>query len=185
MENNQIVSLFLSRSEDAISETTRKYGGLMQTIAKNILGNDSDAQECVNDALLGLWNTIPPQNPDALGSYACKIVRNIAVKKYCYNTAKKRNSFYDAAIDELAECIPSKETAESELDAKELGELLNRFLASIDKSNRIIFVRRYWHSDSIKAIAELTGEKEHSVCVKLSRTRQKLRKFLEREEFFI
>lgn len=185
MENNRIVSLFLSRSEDAITETTRKYGGLMQTIAKNILGNDSDAQECVNDALLGLWNTIPPKKPDALGSYACKITRNIAVKKYCYNTAKKRNSFYDAAIDELAECIPSKETAESEVAAKELGELLNHFLASIDKSNRIIFVRRYWYGDSIKTIAELTGEKEHSVCVKLSRTRQKLRKFLEREKFFI
>lgn len=185
MEDNKIIKLFFDRSEDAVKEAERKYRALFLHIAKNILGSTADADECVNDALLGLWHSIPPEKPDCLRAYACKIVRNLAVKKYHYNTAQKRNSFYDCALDELAECIPSAETTESEYAAKELGEMLNRFLASLDSENRMFFIRRYWYADPVKAIAEKTGVKEHTISVKLSRTRQKLRKFLEKEGFYI
>lgn len=95
MEDSKIIELFFERSEQAIAELSYKYGGVCRKIAFNILNNLQDVEECVNDTYLGAWNSIPPQNPNPLVTYICKITRNIALKKYRYNTAKRRNGFYD------------------------------------------------------------------------------------------
>ena len=117
MEDSKIIALFFARSEQAIAELSNKYGGLCLHVADNILGNRSDAEECVNDAYLGAWNTIPPQKPNPLQSYICKIVRNIAITRYHSNTAAKRNSHYDVALEELEYCLFSPDTPEGTLQA--------------------------------------------------------------------
>lgn len=101
MDDSKIIELFYERSEQAIIELSKKYGTVCTKIAFNILNNTQDTEECVNDAYLGTWNTIPPQNPNPLLSYVCRIVQNLAIKKYHTNTAAKRNSIYDVALDEL------------------------------------------------------------------------------------
>ena len=178
MDDEKIIELFLKRSEEGIWELSEKYGYICKRVAKNILKNNADAEECVNDAYLGVWNTIPPQRPKPLLTYVCKIVRNLSIKKYHKNTAKKRNSFYDVALDELQECIPNSFTLEDELDAKELSALLDTFLEKLDEINRVMFVRRYWYSDSISDIAQLLDMNNHTITVRLSRTREKLRQYL-------
>ena len=183
MEDSKIIALFFARSEQAINELSAKYGKLCMHIADNILGNKQDAEECVNDAYLGAWNTIPPQKPNPLQAYICKIVRNIAITKYHANTAIKRNSHYDVALEELEYCLFSSETAESRLQAKELTHLLDRFLSSVDEKSRVMFVRRYWYSDSVADIAQAFRMRPNSVSVQLSRTRSKLRKFLIQEGY--
>lgn len=121
-------------------------------MARNILKNPQDAEECVNDAYLGVWNTIPPQHPDPLLTYLCRIVRNRSIKRYHANTAQKRNSSYDVALDELTQCIPGhRDWVESTLSAQELTQLLDVFLAGLDPRNRMLFVRRYWYADDIPA----------------------------------
>lgn len=185
MEDSKIIALFFARSEQAITELSVKYGKLCLKIANNILGNNQDSEECVNDAYLGAWNTIPPQKPNPLQAYICRIVRNIAITKYHANTAQKRNSYYDIALEELEHCLFSTETAESRLYAKELSHLLNRFLASLDQRSRVMFVRRYWYSDSVADIASAFHMRPNSVSVQLSRIRSKLRKFLIQEGYFI
>ena len=185
MDDQKIINLFYERSEQAIKELSKKYGGLCHTIAKNILNNEADAEECVNDAYLGAWNTIPPQSPSPLLSYIIKIVRNLAIKKYHSNCALKRNSHYDIALSELEECIPSSYSVEDEIDAKILTQHLNEFLGSLDKTNRIIFVRRYWYADSISKIANAFQMSDHTITMRLSRTREKLRNFLLKEGFEI
>lgn len=185
MEDSKIIALFFARSEQAITELSAKYGKLCLHIANNILGNNQDAEECVNDGYLGAWNTIPPQKPNPLQAYICKIVRNIAITRYHANTAQKRNSHYDVALEELEYCLFSQETAESRLEAKELSHLLNRFLASLDQRSRVMFVRRYWYSDSVNDIAEAFYMRPNSVSVQLSRIRSKLRKFIIQEGYFI
>ena len=122
MDDRKIIELFFKRSEQAIMELSNKYGAVCTKVAFNILNNKQDTEECVNDAYLRAWNTIPPQNPNPLISYICRIVRNLAIKKYHSNTALKRNSIYDVALDELENCFPSAVSAETELDAKELAE---------------------------------------------------------------
>ena len=185
MDDSRIIELFFARSEQAIAELSNKYGKLCTHIAVNILSNTEDAQECVNDAYLGAWNTIPPQKPNPLQAYICKIVRNIAITRYHANTAAKRNSYYDIALEELEHCLFTADTAENALMAKELSHLLDRFLASLDTRSRVMFVRRYWYSDSVSKISELLHMRPNSVSVQLSRIRSRLRKFLIQEGYIL
>lgn len=183
MEDSKIIELFHERSEQAIMELSKKYGTICTRIAKNILNNSLDAEECVNDAYLGAWNTIPPQKPNPLKTYICRIVRNLSIKRYHSNTSMKRNSFYDAALDELENCIPSGKTVESELFARELAKIIDDFLDTLDKENRVIFVRRYWYSDSISDISKRFHMSNNNISVRLSRTREKLKNYLRKEGF--
>ena len=123
MDDSKIIALFFARSEQAIVELCAKYGSLCMHIACNILNNSQDAEECVNDTYMGAWNTIPPQKPNPLQAYIAKIVRNIAITRYHANTAQKRNSHYDVALDELEHCLSSSQTPEDTLQAKELSHL--------------------------------------------------------------
>lgn len=183
LEDSRIIDLFFERSEQAITELQKKYGALCRRVAGNILRNDLDVEECVNDAYLGAWNAIPPHRPELLSAFICRIVRNLSVTRYHANTAAKRNSFYDAALDELEECIPSAASVEAEMDARELSALLNRFLGTLDRENRILFVRRYWYSDSVSVIGAALHMNGNSVSARLLRIRRKLRRFLEEEGY--
>ena len=181
LDDSEIIELFYERSEQAIIELSKKYGAICKRVANNILNNRLDSEECVNDAYLGAWNTIPPQNPNPLLSYICRIVRNLAIKKYHANTAAKRNSIYDIALDEMENCFPASTSVEDEFNADEVARIIDNFLETLDKQNRIMFVRRYWHSDSITSLAELFHTSNHNVSIRLSRTRKKLRKYLIKE----
>lgn len=185
MDDSKIIDLFYARSEQAIMELSTKYGAVCSKVAKNILNNSHDAEECVNDAYLGAWNTIPPQNPNPLLTYICRIVRNLSIMKYHANTAIKRNSFYDAALDELEDCLASSETVEDKLTAKELSDALDQFLDTLVQENRVIFVRRYWYSDSISEIAERLHMSKNNVSVRLSRTRERLKNYLKKEGYIL
>lgn len=178
MEDSKIIELFFERSEQAIIELSKKYGSVLKKIAVNILNNENDAEECLSDAYFGVWNTIPPQRPEHLSGYVCRIVRNAAIKKYHSNTAKKRDGAYDVALDEIEECLSSPMSVEDEVDARELARKINDFLFTLDKQSRIMFVRRYYHSDTIEELARLFGTSEHNISAKLFRIRNKLKKYL-------
>lgn len=181
LEDSKIIELFFERSEQAIVELSEKYGNICSRVSKNILKNELDAEECVNDAYLAAWNTIPPQEPSPLLTYICRIVRNLSLKKYHSNTALKRNNFYDATLDELVECIASNVTIEDEVFAKELAQKLNDFLVSLRQKERVMFVRRYWYCDSVSEIASCFHMGSNAVSVRLLRIREKLRKYLKKE----
>lgn len=178
MDDDKIIELFFLRSEEAIGELSKKYGGKCFKVAHNVLGDRRDSEECVNDAYLGVWNSVPPERPDPLLSYVCRIVRNLALKKYHENTAKKRNSNYDVALDEISGCFPSSSSVEDELESGEIAAAIGDFLGSLGKDDRIMFVRRYWYADTPGEIAALFGKSGHFVSVRLSRIRKALKKHL-------
>lgn len=185
MDDKLIIELFYERSEKAIVELSEKYGKLCHKIAQNILNNNSDAEECVNDTYLGVWNTIPPKRPESLVAYVCKIARNIACKRYNYNTASKRNSIYDTALEELEECLLSTKNIESEVESNQLTETIEQFLDSLNPVDRVIFMRRFYFSDSYADISEQTGLSEKNVSVRLARLRSKLRDYLTERDYII
>lgn len=185
MEDNIILDLFFARDEQAIQEVDKKYGPLCHKLSRNILNNEQDAEECVSDSYLALWNTIPPQRPDPLVSFLCRIVRNRSIARYQTNTAAKRNSAYDAALSEIEPCIPSPDDPQSKLEAKDLTRLLEQFLDSLSRENRVIFLRRYWFSDTYADIAKQVGLTEKNVSVRLTRIRAQLRTHLIRNEVLI
>lgn len=181
MEDSKIIALLTNRSEEGLSELSQKYGAIFKRVAFNIVGNHEDAEECVNDALLVVWNTVPPQTPDPLVTYVCRIVRNLALKKIRANTTKKRNGQYDVVFEEIEDCIASSASVEDEMDSAETIRKLNLFLETLDQEGRTLFVRRYWYSDSIEDLAVCFRTNTHTVSVRLSRIRKKLEIFLKKE----
>lgn len=183
MNDTEIVSLFWNRSEQAVTELAKKYEKLIYYISDNILNNHEDATECVNDTYLGVWNTIPPKKPSVLQAFVCRIARNISLKKYRYNTSKKRDGRFDVSMNEL-DGIFSTDSTEDAITAKELGGLINTFLADLDADNRKIFVQRYWFCASVKEIAAHFEISENHVSVKLSRIRNQLKEYLKKEGYY-
>ena len=182
MEDRKIVALLWQRTELAIEALAKKFGAGLHRLAMNILGSRPDAEESVNDTYLALWNAIPPEKPEPLTPYVYRVGRNTALKKLRDNTAAKRNSRYDVSLDELAGCIAGC-SLEEEWEARELGRAIDRFLGLQTQQNRIIFLRRYWFGDSVREIAALYTMTPGAVSVRLSRLRDALKDYLNKEGF--
>ncbi len=181
MKDSEIIALFFERSEQAIAELDKSHGALVRKILSNILDDPQDTEECVNDTYMELWKTIPPRRPDDLGAFACGTARFIGISRYRANSAKKRNGYYDTALDELEGILCSPANVEAEFDAKELSSYINSFLGMLPYDDRYIFVRRYWYSDPVSDIAADMGISPHAVSVRLFRLRGRLKKYLRKE----
>lgn len=184
MEDNRIIDLYWAREEQALTETERKYGGYCRTIAQNILKIHEDAEECVSDTWLNAWNAMPPKRPSVLSAFLGKITRNLAFDRWKAAHAEKRGGgSLPLALDELDECIAAKGGVEAAFDEKELSHAIDTFLRTLPARECSIFLRRYWFVDSVRDISERFGINENSVKSILFRTRERLRKHLEREDF--
>lgn len=174
--------MFWNREERAIEVTAQLYGGYCTRIAFNITRNEEDAEECVNDSYLKVWNSIPTDRPEFFKPYIGRITRNTAISRYRQMHAKKRGSGEtDLVFEELAECIPGGKDTEKELEDKEIAALISSFLRSEKEEARLLFVRRYWYSESITQLSSDFGFSESKVKSSLFRTRSALKKFLKKE----
>ncbi len=185
MDDERIIELLFLRSEQAIQELEVKYGKTCRRLSYGIVNSEQDAEECVNDAYLGVWNAIPPARPAPLLTFVLKIVRNISLNRYWKTEADKRSARYTVALAEMDDCIADSKTIEAELDAKELARIIETFLDTLSRENRVIFMRRYWFADSCREISELTGFSEKNITVRLSRIRKKLKDYLTEREVFL
>lgn len=182
MDDNGIINLYFERNELAISKTSEKYGNYCYYIAYNILCDNCESEECVNDTYFKAWNCIPPKRPQMLKTFLGKITRNLSLNRFSKRTAEKRggNSAL-LSLDEIAEFIPSSDSAQRAVDDSELAEIFNRFLDTLTVENRRIFMRRYWYLSAVKEIARDYGISESKVKMSLHRSRNKLKKLLEEE----
>ena len=179
-----MIEMLFARDEQALAALADKYGRLLRRVAMNILGNAEDAAECENDTYLGAWNAIPPERPNPLSAFLCRIARNLALKKYRDGRAKKRDSSFDVSMDELVECLPS-ETLEEMWSAKQVGRAIDAWLVTLEPEARRLFLRRYWFADSIKDIARAFGLKQNQTSVRLHRLRAELKDYLAKEGYRI
>lgn len=184
MEDEKIVQLYWNRDENAIPVTTEKYGPYCTGIARNILGNYEDAEECVNDTYLNAWNAMPPHRPQILSAFLGKLTRNLSFNRWKHNHADKRGGYtLPQVLDELGECVAGKDSVESELERKELVMALNNYLTTLSSHKRNIFIRRYWYTDSINDIACRFSMTEGGVSMLLSRLRKDLHNYLIKRGF--
>ena len=185
MEDYQIVGLYWKKDENAIKETSDKYGAYCFAIADNILQNTEDSEECVNDTWLNAWNAMPPQRPAKLRMFLAKITRNLSFNRFNARSAQKRGGGEIVLVlDELADCLASETDVVSEYEAKELGQSIRKFVQSLPERDGNIFVRRYFFTEPIAQIAKKYGLTENNVTVILSRIRKKLKTHLIKEGFF-
>ena len=183
LEDAQIIQLYWDRDMSAISETDVKYGKYCTKIAMNILSSGCDAEECVNDTYHKTWDTIPPQRPEVFPPFLGKIVRNLALDRYRYHTAQKRNGKMDVLLSELEHCLPVAESVEDAMDASVVSDVINRYLEGLSRQKRVIFVQRYWYGAQVREIAQTLGLREKTVSARLRRLRDRLQKSLKKEGF--
>lgn len=182
--DNEIIVMFYERDEAALSAASSKYGRYCSAVAMNILGNRQDAEECVNDALLKAWESIPPAKPDNLPGYLAKITKNISLNRYrSAHTEKRGSGGITAVYEELSECVPDNADVERSYEQKELIAAINSFLGKLSSDRRDLFVLRYWYCMSVSEAAARMGIRENRAAVELFRTRKKLVKYLEKRGF--
>ena len=177
MEDDKIIELLWNREEQGIKELENKYGKELKRLSERMV-NAEDAEECVSDTYIAVWNSIPPKKPDFLFAYISKICRNISLNKVEWNHASKRNAQIIELSSELEQCIPDMSNT---LDIRELGDILSVFLRTLSDEKRKMFIRRYWYGDSINELAQLFGYRDSKVKSILFRVRNELREYLEKE----
>lgn len=181
MDDQAIIALYLARDPEAIAQTDLAYGPFCTSIAMNLLGVSEDAQECVNDTYHAAWNQIPPDLPQLLRAYLGRITRNISISRFRRDHSEKRFAPAQLLLSELDDCVPDSRTPEAELEAKELGRSISRWLYSQSKQDRYIFIRRYWYGDSVKALSARLGILPNTISQRLRRMRSSLKEALEAE----
>lgn len=186
MEDQEIVQLFWERSESAVQEASRKFGSYCRSIANGILKNHEDSEDCVNEALMRVWEAIPPKKPSSLCAFIGRITKNIALDRIRHSESKKRGGGELALVyEELSEIVPDGASVEDELERKEMMSAVSSFLRKSSDTNRRAFVLRYWYCRSVKDIAAELGIKEEHTYVILSRMRERLRDHLKKEGYDI
>lgn len=182
MDDKRIIELLFERRQAALDEVSDKYSRLYKGIIREILSDECDIDECANDVLLALWNTIPPNRPNSLSAYICRIARNIGINRLKYNTRQKRSSGYVLTLSELNDCLPEEALADDSGDINGIiRPLLSDFLRELDPETEILFVRRYIYLESVANLAKRFEMDENRISVKLYRARKKLKKILEKE----
>ena len=185
MDGERIIDLYWQRKEAAITETKAKYGRRCYAIAYNILHDRSDAEECENDTYLDAWESMPPHKPTALSAFLGAITRRISLDKWRRKTAQKRGGEFTVSLEELEACIPDGKGIDEQLSTENLAETINAFLYTLPETECDVFLRRYWHFDSIGSICTRYGFGQSKVKMMLLRTREKLQTHLEKEGFFV
>ena len=182
MEDKQIINLYFSRDEQAMSETSKKYGSYCHTIAYRILQSLPDAEECVSDTWLRAWNAVPPQKPTVLRQLLAQITRNLSLDRWRANQAQKRGGgATEVALEELGECVCGSTDPATQLELEELKTAIVQYLQELPERDRNIFLRRYFYLEDTASIARRYVLRQANVRLILSRTRQKLKDFLQKE----
>ncbi|MCL2499399.1 MAG: sigma-70 family RNA polymerase sigma factor [Defluviitaleaceae bacterium] len=186
MDDEKILDLYFARDESAIQLTAQKYGAYCRAIANGILHNREDSLECVNDTYLRAWEAIPPKRPTLFRVYLGKITRNLSLDKHRWlNAAKRGGDTVTALYGELNDCLPGVNTVEAETEAGHITQTIDASLRRMSQEMRLVFMRRYWHADSIEAIAGRYRMTEGKVKSMLFRARKKLKGDLEGEGVYV
>ena len=185
MDDRQILELFAARSEEALAQAERQYGAYCRSVALRLLRNSEDANECVNDALLHAWRSIPPAEPQDLRTYLGGITRHLAIDRLERASAEKRPRIAPSPIEEFAECMPDAgKNEETILNEILFRDALNAFLSALPKDARVLFLRRYYFNFSLEELARVTGQSVGTIKSTLSRLRKKLKEHFIKEGIF-
>lgn len=181
MDDNIIIDLLFERTETALHEISHKYSRLYKGIIREIVGDECDVDECANDVLFAVWNSIPPNRPGSLLAYISKIARHTGIDKLRYNTRKKRDSGYTVMLSELEDCLTDETGANDNEGSETVRAVLSDFVRTLDPETQVLFIRRYIYLETVTALAERFDMNENHISVKLYRARKKLKNALEKE----
>lgn len=175
MDDKEIVDLLYNRDERGVKAAQDKFSKLVMNICRGLLHSKDEAEQCTNDTLLRLWEAIPPDRPENLTGYICKIARRLTLNCLRYNTAQMRNS---DLLTELDECLPSDCSVEKQAELSELTETLNIWLRSLPEKQQRLFTLRYFYAYGVKEAAKVCGMSKTAATTALMRMRESLKSYL-------
>lgn len=182
MDQQAILASLYARDESAITQMEQAYGPYCAAIARNILDSSEDVEEILSDSWLRAWNSIPPAKPNNLKLYLARITRNLSFDRFRTQSREKRGGGETIlALDELSECTGVTASPEAIVEAEELRQALNQFLATQPKRDRQIFLLRYFYMETPDTIARRYAIRPDNVRTILSRTRKKLKQHFIKE----
>lgn len=177
----QIIELYWNRDERAIAESNSHYGAYCGRIARNILSNYEDAEECVSDTWLRTWECVPPQRPNSLAAFFGRIVRNLSISRYRAYRAQKRFNGITILLSELDDCVPAPSSVEQASEDRLITEAIDNWLSQLPKDDRVLFIRRYWFGDAVNTLAEECGLTQNQMAQRMLRLRKGLKAALIQE----
>ncbi len=180
-QDEKLIEMFRSRDESAIRQTEERYRGFCHSVLMNLLAFKEDREECINDAMLALWNSIPPENPKSLSAYLAKILRRLALNRTREENAWKRGGRVQTVGEEFLADVTDGRTLAEDYESMRAGKIISEFLRGLPAEPREIFIMRYWFDEDIPRIAERVGRSTGSIKVLLTRLRKKLAAQLEKE----
>lgn len=178
MNDSQILAMIAARQQDGIGQLSEKYGAYAHAVALRFVGSSQDAEECVNDALLDVWNAKNIKEIRSLKAFVATCVRRRAVDLLRRANAEKRSQNLCVLLSELSE-VCDAHTTESRYEAKALGARLDAFVRALKQPDRNIFLLRYFYGMEIVEIAKRQHMSRSAVDNRLSRCRKKLSAHLE------
>ena len=182
MDDERIVQLLLERREEGLTEAASRYRERCFRIARRILGNDEDAEECVNDVFLEAWNSIPPQHPLNLSAFLFTLVQRRAIDRLRHRTAGKRGGDREELpFEELENLFPVEGDPADEMEKELLAETLREFVDELKPEQRNLCISRYWYAEPIDTLCERFGWGKSRVKSALHRLRIRLWKKLKEE----
>ena len=179
--DSDLIQLFELREERAIAQTQLRYGGFCYSIAYRILGNVQDTEECINDAMLHLWQAIPPAKPVCFRAFLVTLTKNLALDRLAKRKARRRGGDSDASLDALPDVLAAADDTALATEQRLLKDAFRRFLSELPQETRIIFIEHYWMMCSVSEIAAEHRMGKSAVKMSLLRTRKKLSEYLEKE----
>ena len=185
MKDEKIIELFWARDERALGETQEKYKNLCMYVGAQILASNEDREECFNDLLLSLWNSIPPEKPTNLRAYIGRSMRNHALNRSRDNNAWKRGKNFQTVGEEFLQTVEDGHSLADSFEAKRAGEAVNRVLDAISKDDRRIFIMRFYLGLSISNISHQLGFGESKIKVSIHRTRKKIAELMQKEGIIV
>lgn len=179
LSDNEIIALYWDRNEKAIKHTDDKYRAYLLKIANNILKDMQDSEECLNDTYLCAWNTIPPERPYLLKAYLASIIRNQSLRVCRKQNAQKRTAQSQAvSLSELEDVLADCHETEN---ARMLAITIEKFIVSLDREQRYIFLSRYYFGKPIDDVASEMGVSRSKVSKQIAYIKQALREKLAEE----
>lgn len=183
MNDEQIVQLFWDRSQQGLVHVQETYGRLIRSICGNILSDPRDAEEAAADTYLRLWRSIPPARPENLQAYILRLSRNAALDLLRSKNREKHDRRREVLFSELDSCLPTRCTNLEKLEERELSAQISRYLSTLDKLSRSLFIRRYYFTEDLDTLSKHFHMTKPVISARLYRIRKGLRSHLEKEGY--
>lgn len=176
MKDKNFIKQLKKHNPKALDYVFEHYSNLIFKVAYSVLNNRELSEECVNDSLLKIWNSIDSFKSDDSKFKAWIIVLTKYTAIDLLRKERKHSNvtnldFYDKEDEGIELLIEHKETKE------ELLKEINNF----DKDNKEIFIKRFFLHYSIKDISKATGISENAISNRIRRCRLKLIQTLNEE----